>query len=186
LELLESYTEKGLEVWIEYGLQSANFGTLKRINRQHGVSDFVDAVLRTKKKPLKVCAHMIVGLPGEGVEDFLETAKLIAALPIDGIKIHPLHVIRGTVLAKEYEEGKFRTLSLEEYARAVARILELLPPAMVIQRLTGETDEERLVAPEWCTFRKKNEVLQKIRKTLEEMGSYQGKKYPFWRYEGVR
>jgi len=129
---------------------------------------------------------MIVGLPGESTQDFIETAKLIASLPVDGIKIHPLHVIRGTALAKDYEEGKFRTLSLEEYAEAVVRIIEILPPTMVVQRLTGETEEERLIAPDWCTFKRKNEVLQRIRKTLEKKGTYQGRKYPFWRFGNVR
>ena len=182
LDLLEEYANKGLEVWVEYGLQSANFETLKKINRQHGVSDFVDAVLRTKRRNLKVCAHMIIGLPGETREDFIETAKLIASLPVDGIKIHPLHVIKGTVMAKQYENGEFRTLTLEEYAEYCADVIELLPPNMVVHRITGETDEDRLIAPEWCTYRYKNQVIQKVREVLERRGSYQGAKYPFHRF----
>ena len=184
LDLLAEYTDKGLEVWVEFGLQSANFETLKKINRQHGVSDFVDAVLRTKKRNLKVCAHMIIGLPGETREDFIETAKLIASLPVDGIKIHPLHVIKGTVMAKQYEKGEFKTLTLEEYAEYCADVIELLPPHMVVHRITGETDEERLIAPEWCTYRYKNQVIQKVREILEKRGSYQGAKYPFHKFGG--
>ncbi|WP_461829896.1 tRNA modification radical SAM protein MnmL/YtqA [Aquifex sp.] len=182
LDLLEEYANKGLEVWVEYGLQSANFETLKKINRQHGVSDFVDAVLRTKRRNLKVCAHMIIGLPGETREDFVETAKLIASLPVDGIKIHPLHVIKGTVMAKQYENGEFRTLTLEEYSEYCADVIELLPPTMVVHRITGETDEERLIAPEWCTYKYKNQVIQKVREVLERRGSYQGAKYPFHKF----
>ncbi len=182
LDLLEEYANKGLEVWVEYGLQSANFETLKKINRQHGVSDFVDAVLRTKRRNLKVCAHMIIGLPGETREDFIETAKLIASLPVDGIKIHPLHVIKGTVMAKQYENGEFKTLTLEEYAEYCADVIELLPPDMVVHRITGETDEERLIAPEWCTYKYKNQVIQKVREVLERRGSYQGAKYPFHKF----
>ena len=182
LDLLEEYANKGLEVWVEYGLQSANFETLKRINRQHGVSDFVDAVLRTKRRNLKVCAHIIIGLPGESREDFIETAKLVASLPVDGIKIHPLHVIKGTIMAIQYERGEFRTLTLEEYAEYCADVIELLPPNMVIHRITGETDEDRLIAPEWCSYRYKNQVIQKVKEVLERRNSYQGAKYPFYRF----
>ena len=174
LDLLTGYAEKGLEVWVEYGLQSANFETLKRINRAHGVSDFVDAVLRTKRRPLKVCAHIIVGLPHETREDVVETAKLLAALPIDGVKIHPLHVIKGTVMALQYERGEFETLSLEEYAELCADVIEILPENVVIHRVTGEVDEERLIAPDYCSPRKKNLVLQKVEEVLKRRGSYQG------------
>ena len=174
LDLLTGYAEKGLEVWVEYGLQSANFETLKRINRAHGVSDFVDAVLRTKRRPLKVCAHIIVGLPHETREDVVETAKLLAALPIDGVKIHPLHVIKGTVMALQYERGEFETLSLEEYAELCADVIEILPENVVIHRVTGEVDEERLIAPDYCSPRKKNLVLQKVEEVLKRRGSHQG------------
>ncbi|ADC89756.1 conserved hypothetical protein [Thermocrinis albus DSM 14484] len=179
LDLLESYTEKGLEVWVEYGLQSANFSTLKFINRAHGVSDFVDAVLRTKKRNLKVCAHVILGLPHEDREDMIETAKLVASLPIDGIKIHPLHVIKGTKMAEQYMRGEFRVLSLEEYASVAADVIELLPPNMVIHRVTGEVEEDRLIAPDYCTYRKKTEVISAILQELKRRGSYQGCKTPF-------
>ena len=174
LDLLASYSERGLEVWIEYGLQSANFETLKRINRAHGVSDFVDAVLRTKRRPLKVCVHIIVGLPHETREDVIETAKLLASLPIDGVKIHPLHVIKGTVMALQYERGEFKPLSLEEYAELCADVIEILPENVVIHRVTGEVEEERLIAPDYCSPRKKNLVLQKVEEVLKRRGSHQG------------
>ncbi len=175
LDLLSGYTEMGLEVWVELGLQSANFETLKRINRAHGVSDFVDAVLRTKRRLLKVCAHMIVGLPGEGREDILETAKLLSVLPVDGVKIHPLHVIRGTVMAKQYERGEFSLLSLKEYVQICADIVEVLPENVVIHRITGEVDESLLVAPDYCSPKQKNRVLKAVEDELERRGSYQGK-----------
>lgn len=175
LDLLSEYADRGLEVWVEYGLQSANFETLKRINRAHGVSDFVDAVLRTKRRPLKVCAHMIIGLPGEDREDVIETAKLLASLPIDGVKIHPLHVIKGTVMAKQYENGEFRTLSLEEYAELCAEVIEILPENVVIHRVTGEVDESLLIAPDYCSPKMKNKVLQKVEETLRSRNGFQGK-----------
>ena len=179
LDLLESYANKGYEVWVEYGLQSANFSTLRRINRAHGVSDFVDAVLRTKRRNLRLCAHIILGLPGEDQEDMLETGKLVASLPIDGIKIHPLHVIKNTKLAEQYLAGEFRVLELEEYAKRAADIIEILPANMVIHRLTGEVEPERLIAPSYCTYAEKHRVIKAIVEELERRGSYQGCKAPF-------
>ncbi len=174
LDLLEDFAQKGLEVWVELGLQSANFETLKRINRAHGVSDFIDAVLRTKRRSLKVCAHVIIGLPGETREDVIETAKLIASLPVDGVKIHPLHIIEGTVMANQYRRGEIKALSLEEYANLCADFIEILPEEVVIQRITGEVDEERLIAPDYCSPRHKNKVLQAVERVLRERGTYQG------------
>ena len=174
LDLLSNYAERGYEVWVEFGLQSANFETLKRINRAHGVSDFVDAVLRAKRRPLKVCAHIIVGLPHETREDVIETAKLLASLPIDGVKIHPLHVIRGTVMAKQYERGEFKTLTLEEYVSLCADVIEILPPSVVIHRVTGEVDESLLIAPDYCSPKMKNRVLEAVKEELTRRGSFQG------------
>ncbi len=179
LELLDSYAQRGLEVWVEYGLQSANFKTLRFINRAHGVSDFVDAVLRTKRRNLKVCAHVILGLPFEDREDNIETAKLIASLPIDGVKIHPLHIIKNTVMAKQYLAGEFEVLSLEEYAKRAVDFIELLPPNVVIHRLTGEVEPDRLIAPDYCTYAKKMEVIRAIEEELQRRGSYQGCKQAF-------
>ncbi|RMH80609.1 MAG: TIGR01212 family radical SAM protein [Acidobacteria bacterium] len=179
LDLLESYTQKGLEVWVEYGLQSANFKTLRAINRAHGISDFVDAVLRTKRRELKVCAHVILGLPGEDKEDMLETGKLLASLPVDGVKIHPLHVIKNTKLAEQYLAGEFKVLSLEEYAQRAVDLLEVLPSHVVVHRLTGEVEPERLIAPDYCTYARKHDVVSAIVKELQSRGSYQGCKVPF-------
>lgn len=179
LNLLASYKDMGLEVWIEYGLQSANFETLKKINRQHGVSDFVDAVLRAKELGLKVCAHTIVGLPGERHEDFLETAKLVASLPVDGVKIHPIYVMENTGLAKLYKEGKFRTLNLEEYVRYAADMLEVIPENVVIHRLTAEAEKDKLLSPDYCVYERKVEVIKRIEEELKRRGSSQGSKSPF-------
>ncbi|WP_457600915.1 TIGR01212 family radical SAM protein [Hydrogenivirga sp.] len=181
LGLLSSYKEKGLEVWIEFGLQSANYETLKRINRAHGVSDLVDATLRAKRKGLKVCIHTIVGLPGEGEEDFLETARLVSALGAEGVKIHPVYVMRNTGLAKLYERKEFRPLSLGEYAYHAARMLELLPEETVVHRLTAEAKKPALLAPDYCTYERKLEVVRAIEEELARRGSRQG----FRRNEGL-
>ncbi len=174
LNLLKQYREKGLEVWVEVGLQSANFSTLKFINRAHGVSDFIDAVFRIKEKGLLVCTHVILGLPNESKEDFLETAKLLSLLPIDGVKIHPIYVVKGTKLYKLYLEGKFKPLELEDYINYVCDFLELLPKNVVVQRLTAEEDPKLLVAPSYCTYKEKSKVLNLIREELKRRGTYQG------------
>ncbi len=169
LDLIATYTTQKPEIWLEYGLQTANIKTLRDINRGHGVSEFVDAVLRTKKRPgIKVCAHMIVGLPGDEYEDYIETAKLIAALPIDGIKIHPLHVVKHTVMAKQYADGEFGVLELEEYARIVADLLEYLPEDIIVHRLTGEAKEDELIAPDWCSSKRKMDVLRAIDEAVKK------------------
>ncbi len=163
LDLIASYTVEKPEVWIEYGLQTANPKTLRNINRAHGVAEFVDAVLRTKKRAgIKICAHVIIGLPGDEYEDYIETAKLIAALPIDGIKIHPLHIVKHTAMEKQYKNGEIDVLSLEEYARYVADFLEYLPEDIIIHRMTGEASDDELIAPDWCSPRRKMEVLNAL------------------------
>lgn len=179
LKLLNSYTDEYL-VWIEYGLESSHYSSLKWMNRGHGVSDFVDAVLRTRKfSKIKVCAHTILGLPTETKDEMLETADFLAALCIDGVKIHPLHVIRGTKLEKIYLEERFKLLSLEEYVDLVVEFIERLPEKTVVQRVTGEAPQELLIGPEWCTHKEKNKVINRIRERFRERKTHQGKLYRF-------
>ncbi|ACO04798.1 MULTISPECIES: TIGR01212 family radical SAM protein [Persephonella] len=172
LDLIATYTAYKPEIWIEYGLQTANIKTLREINRGHGVSEFVDAVLRTKKRAgIKVCAHMIVGLPGDTFEDYVETAKLIAALGIEGIKIHPLHIVKHTIMEKQFYRGQIKTLTLEEYADIVAHLLDILPDDIIVHRLTGEATEEELISPDWCTSKRKMEVLNAIDEAIKRRQS---------------
>lgn len=178
LKIISKFTEKYL-VWIEYGLQSIHYKTLKLINRGHTLPEFLDAVYRTRKidERIKICTHIIVGLPQEGKEEILETAKSVSALRLDGIKIHSMYVEKGTVLEQWYKEGKYTPISLDFYVDTVVDILEILPPNMVIQRLTGETTKDFLIAPEWVLD--KATVLQKINEELEKRDTYQGKKFGF-------
>jgi len=179
LELINSYTNNYL-VWIEYGLESSHFKSLKWMNREHGVSDFIDAVLRTRKFPrIKICSHVILGLPTEEYEDMMETADFIASLRLDGVKIHPLHIIKGTKLEEIYLNERFELLSLSEYADLVVDFIERLPRKTVIQRITGEAPDDILIGPEWCNHREKNRVINLIRKRFEERDTYQGKKCRF-------
>ena len=173
LTLLEGYTKDYL-VWIEYGIQSIHDRTLTFINRGHDVRCFKRAVEATRTRGIKICTHVILGLPFEDRRDMLATAKAVAAMGIDGIKIHLLYVIKGTGMEKLYQEGTYRCLEQDEYANLVCDFLELLPPDMVIQRLTGDPHPDELVAPEWSL--RKNETLSLIKKILADRDSWQGKR----------
>jgi radical SAM protein (TIGR01212 family) len=172
LELLQGYADNYL-VWIEYGLQSANDSTLAFINRGHDVMCFKKAVLATKNRGIKICAHIIIGLPNETKAHVLETARAVSDMEIDGIKIHLLYVVRGTTLDKLYAAGEYRCLEQQEYADLVCDFLEHIPKNMVIQRLTGDPHPEELVAPMWAL--KKTDNMALIKKTLEKRNSWQGK-----------
>jgi len=174
LDLLSSF-KKDYLVWIEYGLQSAHDDTLSRINRGHDVACFERAVRMTKEYGINICAHVILGLPGEDHDMMTDTARFVAALPIDGIKIHSLYVTRGTVMAELYNNGKYTCLEREQYIKTLINFLELLPPEMIIQRLTGDPNPSELIAPRWTMEKTKNMNL--INKRLEERDTCQGKKY---------
>jgi radical SAM protein (TIGR01212 family) len=174
LEALSSYQKDHL-VWIEYGLQSAHDSTLLAINRGHDAACFERAVRMTRGYVLDVCAHVILGLPGETRIMMLETARYLASLPVKGVKIHLLYVVRGTRLADLYERGEFQCLERDEYTELVVDFLELLRPDMIIQRLTGDPAPSELVAPEWAKEKSRNLAL--IRQRLEERDTWQGRKY---------
>ncbi len=176
VEVLKGLSER-YEVWVELGLQSSHFRTLRLINRGHGVSHFVDATLRLKAAGIKVCAHVILGLPGEDTEDMMETALFLSALPVDGVKIHCLHVLKGTPLEEMYRRGEVRLFEMEEYVDVCVSFLERLRADVVVQRLTGEAPPEKLVAPLWCL--EKARVINAIKMRLEEVDTHQGRKCPF-------
>jgi len=172
LELLQGYGKKYL-VWIEYGLQSVHDATLAFINRGHDFKCFKKAVAATKNRGIKICAHVILGLPNEKKTDMLKTARAVASMEIDGLKIHLLYVVKGTKLDKLYATGKYRCLEQHEYVDLVCDFLERIPKNMIIQRLTGDPHPEELVAPMWS--KKKMEILNLIKETLEKRDSWQGK-----------
>jgi radical SAM protein (TIGR01212 family) len=174
LGLLASYKEKFL-VWLELGLQSAHDSTLLKINRGHDVACFDRAVAFAHAKGLNVCAHVILGLPGENREMMRETARHLGELAMEGVKIHALYVVKGTPLAEIHEHGGYRCLEREEYADLLLDFLERLPPAMVIQRLTGDPMPAELIAPLWV--KEKTKTLNLIMKRFEERDSWQGKRF---------
>ncbi|MBI5593509.1 MAG: TIGR01212 family radical SAM protein [Deltaproteobacteria bacterium] len=172
LDLLESYANRYL-VWIEYGLQSVHDQTLRQINRGHDFDCFQKAVALTQNRGIKICSHLILGLPGETGEMMLNTAETIARMGIDGVKLHLMYVVKGTALETLYQQGHYRCMEQQEYVDIVCDVLELLPEEMVIQRLTGDPHPQELVAPIWSL--QKTQTFLMIQKTLENRNSRQGK-----------
>lgn len=174
LELLADYGRR-VHIWLEFGLQSIHDRTLEAINRGHNYHQFLDAITRSAGRNILICVHVIVGLPGESRADVLATAKALAALPIDGIKIHLLLALRGTVLGELHAKGQLAMIEKEEYVQTVCDMLELLPPGMVIQRLTADGYRDVFLAPAWAAA--KMEVLNAIDRELEIRGTFQGSNY---------
>lgn len=174
LELIYSYRGNYL-VWIEYGLQSSHDKTLEAINRGHDVKAFVDAVKMTEEYGINICAHVILGLPGETRDMMLETAQFIAEQPINGLKIHSLYITKGTQLEKMYLKGEFSCMERDEYIETLIDFLEFLPPEFIIQRVTGDPDRKELISPAWALEKSNN--LNLFRKRFEERDTWQGRKY---------
>lgn len=162
------------DILVELGLQSVHDRTARRIHRGHSFQEFLEGFWKLHKNRIPVCAHIIDGLPGETEEDMLETVRVLAGLPLHSLKIHLLHVLRGTQMERELRSGEFRLLEQEEYVGIVCRQLELLPPELVIQRLTGDGKAEDLVGPLWS--RNKRSVLAGIDKELAGRDTWQGKR----------
>jgi uncharacterized protein len=174
LDLLEGYARTHL-IWIEYGLQSAHDQTLKRINRGHDFACFERAVAATRNRGINICAHVILGLPGESRKEMLATADAVAASGIDGVKLHLLYVVRNTPMEALYREGRYRCLEQQEYAERVCEFIERLPESMIIQRLTGDPHPRELIAPHWSLDKKGTMAM--IDRCFTERQAWQGKHY---------
>lgn len=165
LEILADMKRERL-VWVEYGLQSVHKKTLDLINRGHGPEAFFDAVRRTGRRGIPIVAHLILGLPGESVADMIESARAVADAGVQGVKLHPLYVIRGTALEAMYQAGEYLPMTEEAAAEATLSVMEALPKETVIHRMTSDPHSEELVAPLWMLDRtgvrtRLNELMQK-------------------------
>jgi radical SAM protein (TIGR01212 family) len=154
------------EVWVEYGIQSSNDETLKRINRGHDFENVKETISKTKELGLNVCAHLIFGLPGETQEDMLKSVEDTIKLGIDSIKFHPLYVTENTLLAIEYKKGNFTPISEELYIDTLIKAIKMLPSNVSIQRMTAGTED--LLAPKWCKY--KSTQMSHIIKALKNAG----------------
>jgi hypothetical protein len=162
-------------VWLELGLQSAHDATLQRLNRGHDVACFTRAVGRAAARELGVVAHVILGLPREGPAEMAATARFLAGLPLQGVKIHLLYVTRDSGLARAYQAGEYRCLTQAQYISGLVDFIELLPPHFIIHRLTGDPHPGELLAPAWCL--EKSRVLQAIAREFARRGSRQGSRW---------
>lgn len=160
-------------MWVELGLQTVHDTTSGLINRAHDYQCYLDGVEKLRKHNIPVCTHIINGLPGETYEMMMETAKRVFLdSDIQGIKIHLLHLMRKTRMMRDYREGRLAFLEQEEYIQLVCDQLEIIPPEIVIHRLTGDAPRESLVGPMWSL--KKWEVLNGFDRELARRGTYQG------------
>ena len=172
-EIIDYLNHQDKEVWLELGLQSVHETTMEKCNRKHSTQIVFDWIDKLKSTNIKTCVHIINGLPNESKSDMLETVKQISKHNPDAIKIHMLHLIEGTQMAKEYEEHPFHILTLEEYVDIVVDQLELLPQEMIIERLTGDGIAKDLIKPKWTI--KKTIVTNEIDKLMVKRNTWQGK-----------
>ncbi|POA97415.1 TIGR01212 family radical SAM protein [Chromobacterium sinusclupearum] len=150
LDLLAAYRDAGNEVWLELGLQTAHDRTQALIRRGHTLADYRDAVRRAHARGLKVCAHLIVGLPGEGKDDARATLDTVLDIGVEGLKLHPLMIVRGSRMAAQYRRGEVSPMALEDYADLAACLIRHTPPEVVYHRISATAQAPTLIAPDWC------------------------------------
>ena len=166
--------ETGIDIGIELGLQTVNYKTLKVINRGHTLAEFIDAVITIHKYGFEVCAHLILNLPWDDIEDGTECAKILSALKVEQVKLHSLYIMKNTPLEKMYTNGEFSMGEYQDYIDRVIAFLEHLSPDVVIQRLIGRAKEEHTVFANYgCSWWK---IKDEIDAQLESRDTYQGKK----------
>ena len=153
LDLLASYQDQGAEVWLELGLQSAFDATLERINRGHNFAAYVDAVQRAQARNLKICTHLIIGLPGEAPSDSLITLDRVLEQGCQGLKLHPLHIVRGSQMARQWKRGEIEAIGFDDYVQTAAEMIRHTPWEVVYHRVTATARRPTLLAPDWCDNR---------------------------------
>ncbi|EOI5777944.1 TIGR01212 family radical SAM protein [Cronobacter malonaticus] len=153
LDLLAGYHEQGYEVWLELGLQSAKDKTLYRINRGHDFACYQETTRRARARGLRVCTHLIVGLPGETRSDALLSLERVVETGVDGIKLHPLHIVEGSIMAKAWQAGRLNGIALDEYAVTAGEMIRHTPPDIIYHRISASARRPTLLAPLWCENR---------------------------------
>lgn len=170
LDLLAGYQAEGFDMWLELGLQSSFDETLRTVNRGHDFAEYRRAVRAAHLRGLRVCTHLILGLPGETAWHSKVTLNRVLELGVEGLKIHPLHVVKGTRLANEWRHGEYQALTLPAYVHMAADLIECTPPEIVFHRLTGTAPANLLLAPDWCAH--KWMVLNALAEELRIRGVY--------------
>lgn len=160
---------------VEYGVQSIHDRSLKWMNRGHGYDVFPEAVRRSRGRGFEICAHVILGLPGEDHDDMMATARELARLEVDSIKIHNLYAVKNTPLAEQVASGDVELMQRDDYIATVVEFIELLPPETIIDRVSGDAPIDYFVGPSWCLD--KADVLARLKDEFERRDAWQGKKY---------
>lgn len=176
LDLIASYKEK-LDVYLEFGLQSVNYNTLKILNRGHTLAEFIDAVNRAKQRNIEVIVHMIIDLPWDNEEDIIEGAKILSALNVDGVKLHSLYITENTVLGQMYKNGEIKPLSLKEFINRNILFLEYLDPKVVIHRLAADPPKEGVLHGNWGMSKIK--IINILEKEMKNRNTYQGRLFNY-------
>lgn len=153
LELLADYVQQGYEIWLELGLQTAHDQTLKRINRGHDFACYAEVTAKARALGIKVCTHLIVGLPGEGRTENLTTLQQVLKVGTDGIKLHGLHIVEGSTMAKAWRAGRLTVLDQDEYVSIACEMIRSTPPEIVYHRVSSAARRPTLLAPLWCENR---------------------------------
>jgi radical SAM protein (TIGR01212 family) len=150
LDLLAEYQQQGYEVWLELGLQTAHDATQMLIRRGHTLADYRDAVRRAQQHGLKVCTHLIAGLPGEDAADVHATLDTVLEIGVQGLKLHPLMIVRGSRMAAQHQRGEVSAMPLDDYAHLAASLIRHTPPEVVFHRISATAQAPTLIAPDWC------------------------------------
>jgi len=172
LDLLETLRDEGLEVWLELGLQSAFDATLEKVNRGHTLEEYRHTALATRARGIPLCTHLIIGLPGEDEYHYHATLDTVLEIGVDGLKLHPLHVVKHTILAYQWRRGGYQPLLQNDYIRIAADLIERTPQHIVFHRVTATASKDILLAPTWCS--QKWNVLNGIEHELRQRGTNQG------------
>ncbi len=172
LELLCEFRDRGYDVWLELGLQSSFDSTLRRVNRGHGFAEYAETVQQARSMGLKVCTHLILGLPEENASHARTTLSKVLALGTDGLKLHPLHVVKATMLAHEWRMGQYQPLTQRDYIDQCVELISLTPPKIIFHRLTATASADILLTPAWCEH--KWSVINGITQQLAQRGLSQG------------
>ena len=172
LTLLERLRDEGHEIWLELGLQSAFDESLERVNRGHTFAEYRETALAARQRGIPLCTHLIIGMPGENEHHYHATLDAVLDLGVDGLKLHPMHVVKHTMLAYQWRRGGYQPLGKPDYIRIAADLIERTPADVIFHRVTATASRDILLAPLWCA--EKWNVLNGIEQELRQRGTRQG------------
>lgn len=174
LDLLEEFGQR-VPLTVEYGLQTIHDKTMEWMNRGHFHDSFVDAMDRSVGRGFEICAHIMLGLPGESHDDMMETAREVAASELDAVKIHNLYAVEKTPLAEQVRSGEVKLMEFEDYINTLVDFLEIIPSTMIVERISGEAPGDYFVGPQWCLD--KPRILKSVSEEFQRRDSWQGKHF---------